>query len=1258
MVTPCEQRVFSSRSSPGVLAAVYALYFATGATALIFEILWTRQFVIVFGNSTYAMSVVLAAYMGGLGIGAYLFGRFVDRHRDPLWLFALIEGGIIVWALLIPVFLGALARLMPAIAASVSNLAAESVVRFAFSFAVLLVPCVLMGGTLPVLTRFAVQSREKVGARLSILYGLNTLGAAAGCFVTGFFLLETLGQSGTNILAVSVNLVVLIVVLTLRVLAGEAPREATTASPQAPPAAAESAASPRVALPSEPVRALLLLVAFVSGFATMAVEVLWVRYLVFVVPNSQYSFTSILGVLLFGLALGSLLYKVFLARTGWQLLSLALIEMALAPATLAALVLGAHAAMGSGPQGFIAGGPLSGGFFKVKGGAVFLAAVTVFAPSVLIGVVFPLVAAAYTKSVAAVGRSVGSVYAVNTLGSILGSLAPILFLVRWLGIQNGILAVAALDFALGVLILPAAAAKRRSLLPAAAVAVAFVAMWRLTPPNLTQEIFFSNPDHKGAHHEVLFYREGPTATVTVIRDVVSGFKEVYIGGVEEVPTVYTGHIFFKLFGSLGPLLHPDPKDVLVLCLGGGVAAGTIIEHPEVERVECVDLVEDMVGACRVLSDVNNDLVDSPKFTAVIEDARNYLVKSRKKFPVIICDSTHPKSPDSWPLYTAEFYRAVKGALADDGLFLQWAPVHAMSIAEYQIVLKTFQSVFPHASLWYVAGFDEIGGKWATTVMLATPERLSIDLDLLEQRLSPEPVRKDLAYWNLDTPVAVLSAFLCGEESLREWTDAVPVNTDDLPFTQYLTKFTGTTEYGWPELAPKLESVWPYLKLHGDPEDYLPLKASLDQSRLTRKILLERNIADALEESPGEPALLRMSDNLSRSDRYLARLAEIYRDDDRMLLDVARKMRAVCQYAGKSPVESFEPIAAVYSQALAVNPLNVSALADLGALAAAAARPDEARAYFEKALALDPDSVPAHLGLGMLLSDAEQYPQALEHLERAARLAPDRFDVHDYLAIALTAVGKFDEAVAHLEKAIALSAGSLPDLYYNLGLAYGGKGDLDKALENFRRAVSADPSSVKFHLWLGITLLEKGDTHEARAEFETVLSMDDANPDAHAKLGLILLREGRLDDSISEFRAALAVLPSDTEARENLANALVAKRDFPGALAVLRDGMTLGPTPEIARQLAWLLATCPVPQLRNGREAVALAENVDSVTGFLSVGAMDTLAAAYAEAGLFSDATKTARRALSQATLQRDAQLAAEIRKRLDLYSAGRPYHEE
>ena len=198
---------------------IVAIFFFSGATALVYEILWSRQFVTVFGNSAYAISIVLAAFMGGLGIGGILLGRVADRTRDPLRLYAILEVGIAISATLIPRLLELLRELTPVLFANLGgDLVPVSVLRLVFSFLVLLVPCTLIGGTLPVLARFCVDAKKFVGQRIGVLYGFNTLGGAFGCLLAGYYLIETLGITVTSRLAALGNISIAVAVILIRLL--------------------------------------------------------------------------------------------------------------------------------------------------------------------------------------------------------------------------------------------------------------------------------------------------------------------------------------------------------------------------------------------------------------------------------------------------------------------------------------------------------------------------------------------------------------------------------------------------------------------------------------------------------------------------------------------------------------------------------------------------------------------------------------------------------------------------------------------------------------------------------------------------------------------------------------------------------------------------------------------------------------------------------------------------------------------------------
>ncbi|MCK4375923.1 MAG: fused MFS/spermidine synthase, partial [Candidatus Brocadiae bacterium] len=394
--------------TPELRLAVYGAFFLSGATALVFQVLWSRQFVTVFGASTYAISVVLCAFMAGLGAGSWLGGRLADRFSRRLLMYGLIQVAVALWAAGIPLVLAALRRWAPGLGLlGPESLLVSTAARFLISFGILFVPCALMGATLPLLSRFCVESREVIGRRVSLLYGLNTLGAALGCFAAGYWMVDTLGLSLTNRVAVGANLFIGAGVLALDLgrRRGEAPLRLRPVS-ESVHDSRDSSALASAQEPAPGVGGLLLVIAFVSGLAALSCEVLWLRYLA-PLSNMAYTFPTILGVYLLGIGIGSLICRLFLARLGQPLRVLAGAQLLLALTVVACFAVGAI--IFSSPEvSFLALWQMT--------------AITVFAPTMLMGIVFPLLCAAYTRSVSTVGRSIGVVYALNTVGAIIGSL--------------------------------------------------------------------------------------------------------------------------------------------------------------------------------------------------------------------------------------------------------------------------------------------------------------------------------------------------------------------------------------------------------------------------------------------------------------------------------------------------------------------------------------------------------------------------------------------------------------------------------------------------------------------------------------------------------------------------------------------------------------------------------------------------------------------------------------------------------------------
>jgi spermidine synthase len=431
--------------------AIFVIFVVSGFAGLAYELVWTRHLMLIFGVSSHAISTVLAAFMAGLAVGSVVLGRAADRVRHPLRLYALLEVGIGASALALPAALG---LVNDAYVATARALPAHSwllgAARFLLCFGILLVPTTLMGGTLPAMSRELIRRADVVGRGAGLLYGANTVGGVLGAGASGYLLLRTLGSHKTTLLAVGLNFAVAAAAGALS-LRARALRPALRAeAPEPAPVSPE----PRRWLPT------VVLVAFgLAGAASLAYEVLWTRVLVYFMDLTIYSFTTILVTFLTGIALGSFLFA-RAADRGRNLLALfAAMELLIAVSAVYLVqtmgtLLSASRAMGALLLPGAAGSEMIARF-----AAAFI---LILGPAILMGGVFPVVTRLYTRDLRGLGRSLGEVYAANTIGCVLGSLAAGFVLLRVLDAQQSIAVVAAVNGALGVTLLLVAAGHVRA----------------------------------------------------------------------------------------------------------------------------------------------------------------------------------------------------------------------------------------------------------------------------------------------------------------------------------------------------------------------------------------------------------------------------------------------------------------------------------------------------------------------------------------------------------------------------------------------------------------------------------------------------------------------------------------------------------------------------------------------------------------------------------------------------------------------------
>lgn len=733
---------------------VFILFFFSGAAGLVYQVVWTRELVLIFGNTMLAASTVLSAFMAGLAVGSFSAGKYVDRRPHKLIrVYALLAAGSGVYALLFPLLLAAAAPLYTGLYQALKgNMPAVNIFRFVICFVLIVVPTFLMGATLPVLLKRFVKETGLIGRQVGFFYGLNTVGAVAGSLVCGFLLLRVLGMRLTTLAAAAVNLLIAIAAwLVGKEKAGR--REPSTAA-----AANKEEEEKSTAVYSRiTVRSVLIGIG-ISGFCALAYEVSWTRMLNLFFHNTVYSFTTMLAAFLVGIALGSLIYAKFLSRIANRVLLFILVEIGigiLAYATPFIFNL-LYEPLFSRPAEILAG---------------LKAVVIMIGPTLLMGIALPLAVQICQQGARREGSSVGTVYAVNTIGSILGAFASGFLLVPALGIHKSVIAVVSLNIIAGVLVLISIARIRLRPVYGFVFACILVILFVIAPADLFRNLY----KEKQAAADLVFYKEGRIANVVVYDFKTSGYKDLYLNGSEEASDRLWHVQLFKMLSVLPVAVHPQPDDALMIAFGAGISAGAGIDL--VDYFECAELNPDIFEAAGLFTEENRDVIHNPKLNMILNDGRNHLLLTPRKYSLIISAATNPLTFDSWTLYTKDFYELCKRKLKPGGVFCQWMPI-PLAGDSVKVILKTFKTVFPHASFWSIYGCSQC-------LMLGTPERLQFDYRELSNKLPAVLAKAGLTGYGVDSVDKFLSFFLLGEDELDEYLKGFhKINTDDLPGAQF------------------------------------------------------------------------------------------------------------------------------------------------------------------------------------------------------------------------------------------------------------------------------------------------------------------------------------------------------------------------------------------------------------------------------------------------------------------------------------------
>jgi spermidine synthase len=763
---------------PRFLPLLLLLFVGSGCSALIYEIVWFQLLQLVIGSSAVSLAVLLGTFMGGMCLGSLGLPRMISRRRHPLRVYALLELGTGIAGVVVLFVMPYVDRLY------ISNVVPGLpgiLLRGAVVAVCLLPPTLLMGATLPAIARW-IEATPRGVSWLGFFYAGNIAGAVLGCLTAGFYLLRVYDMATATYVAATINGAASLIALELANL-----------TPYRP----SSAEAPAGPVPRVPALWSVYLTIALSGLSALSAEVVWTRLLSLMLGPTVYTFSIILAVFLTGLGIGSALGS-FLARAAARpRLALGVCQMLLAAAIAWAAFMLAH----SVPYWPIDPALSSSPWFNFQLDLLRCGWV-IFPATCLWGASFPLALASVASRQQDAGRLVAGVYAVNTVGAVVGAVTCSLFLIPRFGTQQAQRVLIAISALAALLMLvpqfwpsraqtasgAASNTFRRGIAAwaslTALIAVAALLAWSVSgvPWGLVAD--GRSLLTAGRQSDVIFVGEGMNASVAV-SETVLGDRHFHISGKVEASTVPADMRLQRMLGHVPALLHPKPRSVLIVGCGAGITAGSFVLYPDVEKIVICE-IEPLVPsvAAMFFDGPNNGVLEDPRVQVVCDDARHYLLTTQDQFDIITSDPIHPWVKGSATLYTQEYFELCRRHLNPGGLVTQWVPLYESTADVVESEIATFFAVFSAGII--LENNDE--GLGYDLVLLGIPAGTKIDLDQVQSRLDqPEHAgaAESLNEVELDGALSLFKSYLGRASDLQPWLEGAEINRDRNLRLQYL-----------------------------------------------------------------------------------------------------------------------------------------------------------------------------------------------------------------------------------------------------------------------------------------------------------------------------------------------------------------------------------------------------------------------------------------------------------------------------------------
>ena len=1101
---------------------IFIFFFISGAAGLVYEVIWTRMFTLVFGNTTLAVSTVLSAFMTGLALGSYYFGKLIDEKGNPIKIYSLLEIGIGISASLIPFLVNISNHLYSGLFGMVgSNSFLLSIVRFFMSFLMMLIPTIMMGGTLPVLSKYFVKVKIDLGSKVGSLYSVNTFGAVIGCFLAGFFMIRILGVNETVYIFAGINVLIgfLVWLMSRKEVVEEIVLKEEIVSN-----INSTESETNVTKNVYKIEKMILLAFALSGFCALAYEVLWTRIIIYIISISVYAFTIMLTTFLFGLAFGGYIGGKLSDRfDGLKLFSI--FEVLIGLSALVTIYLLSNFVEINDKLALIVG---KVGWKKWNIIRFMETGMIIFIPTLLMGAVFPVVGKIWTKNIKKVGKSIGEVYSFNTVGSVLGSIAAGFVILPLFGTPKGIMFIAFVNILIGLVVLYFI--KNVKLLVKVLLTALLVLVIIIQTLHIKKEQFLSifNAYEKGS--ELVYFKEGISGTTTVHKYPEYFYQGdlLAVDGTNVAGTEFMLRTIQKLQGHLPIFLHGNAKKAMQIGFGSGETSHSVLLH-DIERLDMVEISRDILDAAeKYFPDLNRSVLNDKRLNPIIMDGKNYAILTREKYDVIMNDATYPTTGECAALFTKEHFLALRKKLNENGVVSTWVPLD-LAPFDFKMILKTFQDVFPFSYYWYVSNSTNKHG-----VLIGMQNKLSIDFDKYIETMNEDKIKEDLGEVNLSNPIALLDGFLLDENDIKDLTEEVPINTDDKPLLEFSqTKLRDRKECEIANITAILKYkkiIFPYLGNIGmDEKGKDKLKAEIEKYSTATKLVIEGHLADrkgipgerskkyyeALKINPDDMNAKYLLEEIKREEINLKKKVETDSLDQRNYADIA------LYYIKES---KFQESIYYLQKAIELKPDDIEQYIGLGGVYMRLGNKDKALEVFYKAISVEPQNADLRFKIANFLNENDMYLSALRELEEARKLNPKNANIRYNLANAYIRNNEIMKGIDEYKKAIELNPKDV-SFHYNLANCYTMNSLYEEALVEYKEALKLNPNDADIRFNSSFVFLRTKKIDEAIYQLQQTIKLDPKYARAYSNLGLIYENQGRIIEALDMYKKSIEIKPS-------------------------------------------------------------------------------------------------------------------------------------